>query len=159
MYALTDRKARDLLDWMSDIKIPDEHFFQTLNHNPQIPAPGAFNGTFVLESTFITFCPRKCSKFFQLQLLDRFPIVYIQYDVIFMSLNSTTSNKLMMCYAGFTNVNLLLTSMTLIQCCLTRTWSFLMRCIRNRHSAALTPSCWVPKAVFMYWETENTILN
>ena len=46
-YALTDRKARDLLDWMSDIKVPDEHFFQTLNHNPQNPAPGSFSGVFV----------------------------------------------------------------------------------------------------------------
>jgi len=45
-HALTDRKARDLLDWMSDIRIPDEHFFSTLNHNPSIPAPGAFYGTF-----------------------------------------------------------------------------------------------------------------
>ena len=43
-HALTDRKAHDLLDWMSDIKIPDEHFFQTLNHNPHILAPGAFSG-------------------------------------------------------------------------------------------------------------------
>ena len=47
-YALTDRKARDLLDWMSDIKVPDEHFFQTLNHNPRNPAPGAFSGTFIV---------------------------------------------------------------------------------------------------------------
>ena len=45
-HVLTDRKARDLLDWMSDIKVPDEHFFQTLNHNPRIPAPGSFPGTF-----------------------------------------------------------------------------------------------------------------
>ena len=43
-HALTDRRAQDLLRWMSDIKIPDEHFFQTLNHNPQNSAPGAFAG-------------------------------------------------------------------------------------------------------------------
>lgn len=43
-HALTDRKAQDLLQWMSNIKIPDEHFFQTLNHNPQHSAPGAFPG-------------------------------------------------------------------------------------------------------------------
>jgi hypothetical protein len=30
-HALFDRRAQDLLCWMSDIKIPDEHFFQTLN--------------------------------------------------------------------------------------------------------------------------------
>jgi len=49
-HALTDRKALDLLDWMSDIKIPDEHFFQTLNHNPLIPAPGAFSGTLIFTA-------------------------------------------------------------------------------------------------------------
>ena len=51
-HALTDRKALDLLDWMSDIKIPDEHFFQTLNHNPLIPAPGAFSGTLAFSLIF-----------------------------------------------------------------------------------------------------------
>lgn len=49
-YALTDRKAVDLLDWMSDIKVPDEHFFQTLNHNPKWPAPGAFTGLFITRA-------------------------------------------------------------------------------------------------------------
>jgi len=47
-HVLTDRKARDLLDWMSDIRVPDEHFFQTLNHNPHNPAPGSFPGTFIV---------------------------------------------------------------------------------------------------------------
>jgi len=57
-HALTDRKALDLLDWMSDIKVPDEHFFQTLNHNPLNPAPGAFYGTLIL----LLDCPmRSCS--------------------------------------------------------------------------------------------------
>ena len=46
-HVLTDRKARDLFDWMSDIKVPDEHFFQTINHSPHIPAPGSFPGTFI----------------------------------------------------------------------------------------------------------------
>jgi len=52
-HALTDRKARDLFDWMSDIKVPDEHFFQTLNHDPHIPAPGAFSGTLVFRYLLI----------------------------------------------------------------------------------------------------------
>jgi len=55
-HALTDSKARDLLDWMSDIKIPDEHFFQTLNHNPQLPAPGAFPGARAQRDCLITGC-------------------------------------------------------------------------------------------------------
>jgi len=45
-HALTDRKARDLFDWMLDVFVPDELFFQTLNNNWKIPAPGAVSGTF-----------------------------------------------------------------------------------------------------------------
>jgi len=29
---------------MRDIRVPDEHFFQTLNHNPQMGIPGSFLG-------------------------------------------------------------------------------------------------------------------
>jgi len=29
---------------MRDIKMPDEHFFQTLNHNPQMDVPGSYLG-------------------------------------------------------------------------------------------------------------------
>jgi len=43
-FAVNDYKAQDLLSWMTDIKMPDEHFFQTLNHNPQMEIPGSFLG-------------------------------------------------------------------------------------------------------------------
>jgi len=43
-FAVHDHRAQDLLQWMSDIKVPDEHFFQTLNHNPQMNIPGSFLG-------------------------------------------------------------------------------------------------------------------
>jgi len=43
-FTVNDSRAQDLLDWMKDIKVPDEHFFQTLNHNPQMNIPGAFKG-------------------------------------------------------------------------------------------------------------------
>jgi Core-2/I-Branching enzyme len=43
-FALDDRRSKDLLNWMRDIHIPDEHFFQTLNHNPQLNIPGANSG-------------------------------------------------------------------------------------------------------------------
>jgi len=43
-FAVNDRRAQDLLYWMRDIKVPDEHFFQTLNHNPQMNIPGSFKG-------------------------------------------------------------------------------------------------------------------
>ena len=45
-FALSDAKAHDLLLWMKDIKIPDEHFLQTLHHNAKLGAPGAFTGLF-----------------------------------------------------------------------------------------------------------------
>jgi hypothetical protein len=43
-FALHDKRAKDLLIWMKDIHIPDEHFFQTLSHNPQFNIPGAYSG-------------------------------------------------------------------------------------------------------------------
>lgn len=43
-FVLTDSTAQDLLRWMSDVKIPDEYFFSTLNHNPQLNIPGSFLG-------------------------------------------------------------------------------------------------------------------
>ena len=36
LFAVNDTRAQGLLDWMSDIRVPDEFFFQTLNHNPQM---------------------------------------------------------------------------------------------------------------------------
>ncbi|ELT88514.1 hypothetical protein CAPTEDRAFT_121732, partial [Capitella teleta] len=41
-YALNDPRAQDLLEWMKDIRAPDEHFFPTLNHNPHLNVPGAY---------------------------------------------------------------------------------------------------------------------
>ena len=43
-YAVSDPKARDLLYWMRDIKVPDEHYFQTLSHSPHMDIPGSFIG-------------------------------------------------------------------------------------------------------------------
>jgi len=43
-FVLNDSRAQDLLHWMRDIRVPDEHFFQTLNHNPQMGIPGSFLG-------------------------------------------------------------------------------------------------------------------
>lgn len=47
-FALNDPRAVDLLRWMKDIRAPDEHFFPTLNHNPNLGVPGAFKGQFQL---------------------------------------------------------------------------------------------------------------
>ena len=43
-FALNDPRARDLLEWMKDIRAPDEHFFPTLNHNPVLGIPGSYKG-------------------------------------------------------------------------------------------------------------------
>jgi len=43
-FAVSDPRAQDLLYWMRNIKVSDEHFFQTLNHNPQMKIPGSFLG-------------------------------------------------------------------------------------------------------------------
>ena len=43
-YVLNDRRAQDLLDWMRDVRVPDEHYFATLNHNPTRGVPGAYTG-------------------------------------------------------------------------------------------------------------------
>jgi len=43
-FTVNDFRANDLLYWMRDIKVPDEHFFQTLSHNPQMGIPGSYIG-------------------------------------------------------------------------------------------------------------------
>lgn len=44
-YVINNKSAHALRDWMRDIRAPDEHFFQSLNHNPQKGVPGSFKGT------------------------------------------------------------------------------------------------------------------
>jgi Core-2/I-Branching enzyme len=51
-YALNNPIAQDLLHWMSDIKVPDEHFFQTLNHSPQLNIPGSYRGKYNVCSLY-----------------------------------------------------------------------------------------------------------
>lgn len=50
-FAVRDQRAKDLLEWMRDIKVPDEHFFPTLNHNPQFQIPGSYRGDLDAKST------------------------------------------------------------------------------------------------------------
>ena len=40
-FALNAPMAKEILTMMSAVKIPDELFFNTLNHNPHLGAPGA----------------------------------------------------------------------------------------------------------------------
>ena len=67
-FALTDRKARDLLEWSRDTLTPDEHYWSTLHHigeNPQFHAPGGFKGDPVKKpwlAAYAAWPPRdKCS--------------------------------------------------------------------------------------------------
>ncbi len=41
---MTNQFAKDLLNWMHDVRSPHEHYFNTLNHNPQLGIPGAYIG-------------------------------------------------------------------------------------------------------------------
>ena len=43
-YVVNNRSAFALRQWMRDIRAPEEHYFQSLNHNPLKGVPGAFTG-------------------------------------------------------------------------------------------------------------------
>lgn len=43
-YVITNRVAADFLEWVNKTGIPDETFFATLIHNPQLEIPGSFKG-------------------------------------------------------------------------------------------------------------------
>ena len=44
-YVLTDERALLFKNWTSFTKFPDEHYFQSLSHSPQLSVPGAYTGT------------------------------------------------------------------------------------------------------------------
>ena len=44
-FALHDQRAKDLYEWSRNVDHPDEVFFSSLNHNPQLGAPGSYKGT------------------------------------------------------------------------------------------------------------------
>ena len=41
---LHDPICQDFLRWVKNSSIPDETFFSTLNHNPQLGIPGSYTG-------------------------------------------------------------------------------------------------------------------
>ena len=43
-YLLHNQVAKDLLQWVKNTTIPDELYFSTLNHNPQLRVPGSYKG-------------------------------------------------------------------------------------------------------------------
>ncbi|XP_041347030.1 beta-1,3-galactosyl-O-glycosyl-glycoprotein beta-1,6-N-acetylglucosaminyltransferase-like, partial [Gigantopelta aegis] len=41
-YLLHNQTSKDLLEWVKKTRIPDEIYFSTLNHNPQLGVPGSY---------------------------------------------------------------------------------------------------------------------
>ncbi|KAK7116068.1 N-acetyllactosaminide beta-1,6-N-acetylglucosaminyl-transferase-like [Littorina saxatilis] len=44
-YVINSRVAHEMLAWLQDSFIPDETFFSTMNHNPQLGVPGSYLGS------------------------------------------------------------------------------------------------------------------
>ena len=43
-FVLYDKQAKEFANWISRNKHPDETYFGTIQHNPQLGAPGAYTG-------------------------------------------------------------------------------------------------------------------
>lgn len=43
-FILSDGRIQQFYDWINDINVPDEHFFNTLHLNSFLKAPGGLTG-------------------------------------------------------------------------------------------------------------------
>ncbi|XP_060071727.1 beta-1,3-galactosyl-O-glycosyl-glycoprotein beta-1,6-N-acetylglucosaminyltransferase-like [Ylistrum balloti] len=43
-FILNDQKSKDMLQWLGEVKSPDEYYWATLNHDKNIDAPGGYKG-------------------------------------------------------------------------------------------------------------------
>ena len=43
-YILHSKVAKDYFNWTRGVDVPDETFFSSLNHNPQLNIPGSYKG-------------------------------------------------------------------------------------------------------------------
>jgi hypothetical protein len=57
-FALNNEKAIEFMEWVKLTDVPDETFFSTLNHNPQLNVPGAYLGTPETDNVFYNFMTR-----------------------------------------------------------------------------------------------------
>ncbi|KAH3870381.1 beta-1,3-galactosyl-O-glycosyl-glycoprotein beta-1,6-N-acetylglucosaminyltransferase-like [Dreissena polymorpha] len=57
-FILHDKRAHDLLNWTRQTQVPDETFFATLNHNPQLGVPGAYIGVPETDETIKPYMAR-----------------------------------------------------------------------------------------------------
>jgi len=53
-HVLHDARVVDLLNWTRRVRIPDETFFSTLNHNPALGIPGAYKGGVYIRGACIS---------------------------------------------------------------------------------------------------------
>ncbi|XP_059174353.1 beta-1,3-galactosyl-O-glycosyl-glycoprotein beta-1,6-N-acetylglucosaminyltransferase-like [Physella acuta] len=57
-YILHNDTAKDLLEWVKGTGVPDETFFATLNHNPQLGIRGSYKGEPETDDTIKPFLSR-----------------------------------------------------------------------------------------------------
>lgn len=63
-FIFSDNKTQIFLEWLKDTWVPDETFYASVNYNPQLGAPGGFNGTLRGETCAIVLCFTTCSWLF-----------------------------------------------------------------------------------------------
>ncbi|KAJ8315950.1 hypothetical protein KUTeg_005964 [Tegillarca granosa] len=57
-YVLHNETAQEFLNWTKKTQIPDETFFSSLNHNPQLNIPGSYKGEPETDSVIKPFLTR-----------------------------------------------------------------------------------------------------
>ena len=56
-YVLNNKVAKDFLKWVKDVRIPEEHFFNSLNFNPHLKVPGSPKSKFTMSYSVPNHCP------------------------------------------------------------------------------------------------------
>jgi hypothetical protein len=47
-FVIHDKRAKDILDYLEDVKSPDEYYWAILNHNKVLQVPGQFTGEILI---------------------------------------------------------------------------------------------------------------
>lgn len=53
-YVINSRVAKDFLRWVNKTDTPDETYFATLIHNPQLGIPGSFKGRNIHQILYLS---------------------------------------------------------------------------------------------------------
>jgi hypothetical protein len=59
-YVLHNKIADDIRNWIAGVKVPDEMFFATINHNPSLNVPGSYKGKY--QNDMSPECVRACVR-------------------------------------------------------------------------------------------------